>query len=57
MGSRVKIGQRASCKYCQQDIEFHGNLRWLDRGGNRSCVTYSDSERQEYVKPKTKHAR
>lgn len=49
------IGTREVCATCGQDIEYHGNRQWLDRGGNRSCVTYFSPLKQEYVKPKGKH--
>ena len=51
-------GMHAACKYCQQDIEFHGRATgWIDRGGNRSCVPYTDPKTREIVRPKTRHAK
>ena len=50
-----KYGEQAACKYCGQDIEFHGRATgWIDRGANRQCCAYE--KRGEIVKPKTKHA-
>lgn len=54
---RTKFGEHAACKYCGQDIEFHGRAHgWADRGGNRQCVPFVDPKTREIVKPKTKHA-
>lgn len=53
---KTKYANANTCKYCQQDIEFHGKLHgWLDRGGNRGCCAYLDPKTKEFVKPKTKH--
>ena len=53
--TKSKYGNMASCKYCDQDIQFNGKLfGWLDRGGNRSCCPFVKNG--EIVKPKTKHA-
>lgn len=54
----TKLGERATCKYCKQDIEFSGrhSRDWTDRGGNRKCCPYIDRKTQEIVQPKTKHA-
>lgn len=38
---RWKLGERAFCALCDQDIEWSGKHHgWTDRGGNRSCVPY-----------------
>ena len=50
-----KYGEQAACKYCSQDIEFHGREHgWIDRGGNRQCCPFE--RHGDIVKPKTKHA-
>ena len=50
-------GERAACRYCNQDIEFHGRkFGWIDRGSDRTCRPYIDRAKGEVVKPKTKHA-
>lgn len=37
---RYRHGTQAACKCCSQDIEYHGPAHgWLDRGGNRACVS------------------
>lgn len=55
---KLDIGTRAACKYCGQDIEWHGKESgWIDRGGNRACVPYIDKRRGEVINPKTKHAK
>lgn len=52
-----KIGERAACRYCGQEIEWQGREHgWRDRGGNRQCVPFTDRKVGEIVKPKTKHA-
>lgn len=52
---QAKYGYRAVCKYCGQDIEFHGKaFGWIDRGGNRNCCQFIKNG--EVVSPKTKHA-
>ena len=57
MATKTKFGEHAACKYCGQDIEFHGRPHgWIDRGGNRDCVPFFDRKSGEIVKPKTKHA-
>lgn len=57
MNTPTKYGEQAACKYCGQDIEFHGRQHgWIDRGGNRACVPYTDPKTREIVEPKTKHA-
>ena len=38
---RTYFGEQACCALCAQDIEWHGKQhKWIDRGGNRSCVPY-----------------
>lgn len=38
-----KYGEQTSCRLCGQDIEWHGRKHgWVDRGGNRGCVPYSE---------------
>lgn len=55
--SKSKIGQRSVCRYCGQDIEFHGrNPGWIDRGANRGCSPFIDNKAGVIVRPKTKHA-
>jgi hypothetical protein len=37
----TKLGSRATCHRCGQDIEWTGRKDgWRDRGGNRGCVPY-----------------
>lgn len=33
----ASYGERAACKVCNSDIEFHGDAGWIDRGGNSYC--------------------
>lgn len=54
--TKSKHGARGACKHCDQDIEMHTGHGWVDRGGNRSCVSYIDNKKGEVVHPKTKHA-
>jgi len=36
-----KHGDHEVCGCCGQDIEWHGRAHgWIDRGGNRPCVSY-----------------
>ena len=52
---KTKYGEQTSCRYCGQDIEFHGKkIGWIDRGANRGCCAYIKNG--EIVRPKTKHA-
>ena len=54
---KTRFGERASCKYCGQEIEFScGPKNWTDRGGNRACCAFVDRKLGEIVRPKTKHA-
>ena len=53
--TRRKIGDRDACRYCGQDIEWHGRGHgWVDRGNNRGCVPFQKGDALIY--PKTKHA-
>lgn len=37
-GQRARYGERASCKTCKMDIEFHGSKTgWIGRGSDRFC--------------------
>jgi hypothetical protein len=52
---KLQYGTQTACKYCGQDIEWHGRKHgWLDRGRNRDCCPYTDRD-GEIVRPKTKH--
>jgi hypothetical protein len=54
--SATKHGDQATCKYCGQDIEFHGRKHgWVDRGNNRQCCPHIKNG--EIINPKTKHAK
>ena len=48
----MKYGKRAICKFCGQEIEYHGINGWLDRGGNRACASYVDKKAGEVIRPK-----
>lgn len=48
---RRKIGERAYCARCGQDVEW--NDGWRDRGGNRSCVPFIRNG--EVIRPTGKH--
>lgn len=51
----TKYGAIATCKYCNQDIQFLGGRNnWRDRGNNRQCCPFI--KKGEIVRPKTKHA-
>lgn len=55
--SRRQYGDRDACRYCGQDIEWHGReVGWIDRGSGRGCCPYEDRKRCVMVYPKTKHA-
>lgn len=48
---RRKYGERATCRKCHQEIEWHGRAGgWRDRGNNRGCV--AKIVRGEIVQPK-----
>lgn len=49
---RHRLGDRAVCKLCGQDIEFHGSRQWRDRGNGRECLPYVDHKLGEIVRPK-----
>lgn len=52
---RATIGTQCACKYCGQDIEFHGrSVGWIDRGAGRTCLPFT--RKGETVRPTTKHA-
>lgn len=52
----TKYGERAACKHCGQDVEFHGKKNgWIDRGGNRRCCPFVKGG--EIIRPKTKHTK
>lgn len=54
---KTQYGMLATCKYCEQDIQFlGGRANWRDRGANRKCTAYLDKNKGEYITPKTKHA-
>jgi hypothetical protein len=36
--ARTRYGDRAICERCDLEIEFIGNRRWHDRGGNTHCL-------------------
>lgn len=50
---RYTYGERACCKICGQDIEYHGRGAWLDRGGARLCQLVHD-EVAGWIRPKRK---
>lgn len=58
MTDKASYGMQCTCRHCGQDIEFHGReYGWIDRGGNRKCAPYFSRKADNYVTPKTKHAR
>lgn len=54
LAKRARLGARAACRHCGQDIEFSCVKTWTDRGGNRSCCPFIRDG--EIVRPKTQHA-
>lgn len=51
--TRNRYGDRAACKHCGQDIEFHGPRQWLDRGSDRMCALIPDPHnRGAWIRPK-----
>lgn len=51
---RTTYGDRATCKLCGQDIEFHGGkVGWIDRGAGRACALLPDDV-AGWIKPKRK---
>ena len=49
---RKKIGERAACKHCGQDIEWSGRRHgWTDRGLGDECLVFYDRREGEYVQP------
>ena len=55
MMARTKYGEQAACERCGQDIEFIGNRRWHDRGGNTHCPPYR-VKGGEVIDPKGRYA-
>jgi hypothetical protein len=55
MRKRASIGERATCRTCGQDIEFHGGRLWVDRGNGTHCLPYESRERNEVVRPRGTH--
>lgn len=53
--SKRKYGDIASCKLCEQDIQWMGRKHgWRDRGNNRGCVPYKSRDaatRGEIITP------
>ena len=50
---RYTYGERACCRLCGQDIEYHGRGVWLDRGSDRLCQLVPD-EVAGWIRPKRK---
>lgn len=36
--NRHSYGERSICKRCDLEIEFIGQRKWHDRGGNTACA-------------------